>query len=350
MSVPVLVQKDLSRNKRENLRRDVERIRLEIERDRIAAELGRLSKTDYLARLTKNSTRFESLLGEFEKVVPRELVYEFNKLKPWVKPAVYIPRELGATPYQTIIPPLGQTGKLPIEFDETGHGEICALVSIHTGNYEFSVFDDGRRYEWSVNGINAGAVCGTARRPFMLPSTYLVSVVGASRQLTWQARDLSGAPNTVRFAMLGKRHLFRDAPPDQQKIIEEEFSAPDRNLLFFMQPKNSILALGAGLTTTSQSLVAPSDAPVEIKKLTYWSNPANQPFLLEIGEYSTGRKIAADGMLIHSDQMFGDAEYPAILFESLLLDKNFQLTFKLTNLGGGPTDFYLMFTGQKVIT
>ena len=321
MSLPVLVKRDLAKE---------QRIRLQN-----LLESGKISPTEYTKRLAA--------------VALVEEAWYYNPAKDYVKSAYFIPRQIGGTPYQVALAANGYSGIIPIEFDQgSGHGEIFAIVSNQTGDFEFQITDQGRRYSWSNRAVHSAAVTGIAQRPFILPLSYWVNVRAGTRQLSWEAWDLSGAPNTVRFALLGRRWIEREAPEEVQQKFREEFEAPDKYLLYFLQPQAPITALAPGATAVGE-FIAPSDYPIDIKKLTVATSVAATPFEMEIKEYSTGRSFSSDGLRIHSDLMWGNGQYPAMPFESIFLPRNFRLTFSLTNLGGFASNFYPVMTGAKIL-
>lgn len=282
-----------------------------------------------------------------------ETVWYLNPAKQFVKPAWFVPNNdtaLPATPYQVNLAAGGTSGVVPIEFDEgTGHGELFALVSEHTGAYEILITDQGRKYQLMDRAIHADTICGSAAQPFILPITYFMAVRKGTRQLSLRFTDLSGAPNQIRFAILGRRWLHREAPADVLEKFNERFAQMDRSLLYFTTTVDPLSAIGVAGAGTEFQILAPSDAPLELMKLTAVTDPAGTPFEIELNEYGSGRSFSADRLRVHSNLMFGTPNFPSIPFESFLLPQNYRLTGRIWNLGVGATDFYLTFTGAKIL-
>jgi len=322
----------------------------------IKALIRRDLRKERIAELEAQRVRGEITPQDFQKQVsglePKSVWY-LNPAKPFVKPAWFLPNNataLPATPYQVTLAAGGTSGVIPVEFDEgTGHGEIFALVSEHTGAYEVTITDQGRKYQLMDRPIHADTICGSAAQPFILPLTYFVSVREGTRQLSLNFTDLSGAPNDIRFAMLGRRWLHREAPADVLETFHQRFAQLDRSLLYFTTTKDPLAAVAPGGAGTEFQVIAPSDAPLELMKLTAVTDPAGTPFEIELNEYGSGRSFSGDRLRVHSNLMFGTPNFPSIPFESFFLPRNFRLIGRIYNLGLGAADFYLTWTGAKIL-
>lgn len=279
-----------------------------------------------------------------------KLIY-INPLKRFVKPRWYLPNfQPSATPWIIPLAALGNSGDVPIEFDEgNGHAELWSAMAISDGPFEITILDQGRRYGWSNRAIQSGTLFGVVQRPFIFPETYFLNVEVGTRQLTVNLTDLSGAPNNVRLAFHGRAFLHKDTTDEIKEAMEAKFGDKEKTLLYFLMPQQPILAAAPGVPVNGE-FVCPSDWPIEIRKLTAQSIPGGVPFDFTLVDGSNGRSYTNDNRLVlHSDMIFGNAQFPGIPYESLLLPRNWRLRFTLTNLGIAPANFYLTLSGVKVM-
>jgi len=272
--------------------------------------------------------------------------------KQFVTPGYFIPNNsqaLPLTPYIVNLAANGTSGWIPIEFDEgSGSPEIFAIVSTQTGDFLITILDGGDRYQWMNRPIHNLTISGNGQRPYYLPLTYPVDTRGGTRSISVQFTDISGAPNAIRFALRGRRFLQKQANADIQELWMRRAEHMDRSRPFFLTPDENLLAVAPG-ASVDFTLRAPSDAPLDLLKLTAATVPAATPFELSLREFGSGREYSQANLRIHSDHMFGTGQYPGIEFESFFMPKNFRILGTLWNLGVNPTDFYLTWAGGKIM-
>jgi hypothetical protein len=275
-----------------------------------------------------------------------------NPVKRFTAPRWYLPRFVNALGLRQDIIPLtagGNSGNVAVEFDEgNGHAELFAAVAISDGDFEITILDQGRKHGWQNRAIHSRTLFGNAQRPFIFPETYFLNVEKGTRQLTINLTDLSGAPNNVRLAFLGRAFFHKTANADVRQAIQKKFGLKERTLLYNLTTKDSISNLAPAGTGTPFEFVVPSDWPLEIIKMTAASIPAGTPFEMELKDYSNGRLYHQEGLRVHSDLMWGNAEYPFIPFESMFLPRNWRITGTLWNLGAVNADFYFTLAAKQI--
>jgi hypothetical protein len=274
-----------------------------------------------------------------------------NPLKRFTDPRWYLPNALGATPSTISLLAGGNSGNIPIEFDEgNGHAELFALVALSDGDFLITIIDQGRKHGWMNRPIHSRTIFGDAQRPFILPSTYFVNVERGTRQITIQLTDLSGAPNDVRLGFQGRAFFHKTADAQVRKAIQKKYGLKERVLTYMLTTEQAVENVGnvAPNNEADMEFVVPSNWPLELDKMTVATDPADTPFEMELTDFSSGRKYAQENLRIHSDLMWGTPQFPFIPFESFFLPRNHRLTAKVWNLGAAPADFYFTFTGKQI--
>jgi hypothetical protein len=278
----------------------------------------------------------------------------FNPTKRFTAPRWYLPNAAGsgvagAVPSIIALAANGNSGNIPIEFDEgNGHAEIFAIVAESTGAFEFSLLDQGRKHNWQNRPIHNLTAAGVAQRPFILPVTYFLNVERGTRQITLNITDLSGAPNTIRFGLLGRAFFIKQAPQDVRTKIQNRFGMKERTLTYMLTTNQAQTAIAAA-TRTRAEFIVPSDYPLELMKMTVATDPANVDFDFELIDYSSGRRYSAENLRISRALGWGNAQYPHIPFESFFLPRNYRLQIDYWHTGVGATDFFFTLTGAKTM-
>lgn len=270
-----------------------------------------------------------------------------NPAKKYVRPFW-----LATDPKEITLLANGTSDPIPMLIDQTGHFEIAYALSQSTGAYKVEIFDAGRQYKWMNKPIHIDLIAGTAQRPFIFPESYFLNVANGQRTLVAKFTDISGAGNSIRFSLHGRRFLYNEAPAEIYTKMSEYFQLKERTNLFFLTTEDLTTGL-AGLATQNTEFRVTSDAYFEVLKMTAVEAPVSPAtftgYEVTLEEYATGRKLMNDA--IRGDQVFGTAQYPFIPFESYLLERDYRIKMALKNLNpnaGQTCDYHFCFVGRRI--
>ena len=262
-----------------------------------------------------------------------------NPAKRYVKP-----HWITTDPEEVIVPANQQSDAVLMNIDYQGHFEAFYFLYQSTGDFLISIFDNGTRRLLMNDEIHIATIAGTAQRPFILPESYFFNTEDAGTSLIVKFRDISGANNSIRFAIFGRRFYHKEATPDIQKKIYEKFGRLERTNLYFLTTEGGAISLSPGGST--RALIRNTDeAETEIFKLTAVSTGA---FKFKMKDSATGRYFMND--YIHSNLAFGNGQYPFILSgaETLIFVRNYQAEIEIVDLSGAANTIYLTLTGRRL--
>jgi len=244
-----------------------------------------------------------------------------------------------------VVGALGTT-ELNFEIDSQGHFDWCYIVGISTGAFLLEFFDPGSQRLLQNRPVHSTTVVGSGRRPFRLPQPYFFNVGNAQRSLQCTLTDLSGAENTVRLAVYGRRFYHHEAPPAVAAEIEKKFGGGWRTYSYFLVPKESVdgqgIVVGAGLSDTF-TLDMDNDAHTELTKLMF-SSTGN--FIFRLRERDTNRALMTD--FIHVLSGMGNAEFPFNFADGYLLEANKQLLVEITDISGAENTIFITAAGRRL--
>jgi len=304
-----------------------------------------------------------SLPALIRKTVPKvnpqsgKQIYDPATQKPVTQQVIYVnPAKRYVTPYwlttdpdRVVVPGNGNSGKIPMKIDQfPGHFEMFYFLAMSEGPFAFKIYDEGNRVQLSNRAVHANTVTGNARQPFILPETYFINVARGSHTLTVVFYDLSGQENTIQFVAVGRRFNYKEAPTDIFKDFFEYYGDMERSNLFMLTTTEPIASLAAGASVDLEFRVT-SDSFFEVMKLTAASYPENVNFETELAEMGSGRRFAPEGAFVDGSLQWGNGNFPHILPESYLFERDYRITGQITNLDAQQeADFYLTMTGRRI--
>jgi hypothetical protein len=252
---------------------------------------------------------------------------------------------------------------IQFDVDTQGHFEIAYFIFQATSpEFVVMIADGGNNNKQMMNAeIHARTIAGTARRPLIIPETYFLNVQNAKRTFVMSFRNLSPAPNSIRWCFHGRRWYHKESPPEVQRAIENRFGLMEKTYTYFLtlqQNPPSInpntpeganlpgltLAPGEALFENSAPFFKSTDeADTEIHKLTY---TATGSFEFQLRERQSGRTLSNGFIRVESG--WGDGEFPFILPETLLIERNYELLFEVRDLSGSPNIIYPTLIGRRL--
>ena len=268
-----------------------------------------------------------------------------NPAKPFVR-SYWIP---GANPTLGNSIALGALGSgvLEFEIDDQGHFDWKYLVGSSTGAFVLKLLDVGKNRELQNRPVHSSLIVGSAQRPFILPENYFFNVGDGKRVMRCTVLDISGAPNTVRLALVGRRFYHKDADPDVAMEMRKVFGFGEKTYSYFLVPEeydsngNPPVIPGGGSTTFS--IFSDAGADTELKKLMAVSTGA---FSLKLFDRAKNKFLMNDAVV--ASEVFGNAEFPFIFPESHLLERNKYLLVNITDLSGAPNTIFIAAAGRRL--
>jgi hypothetical protein len=246
---------------------------------------------------------------------------------------------------------------VPMPVDNKGPVECIYITS--TGrkksdgtpvdDYTVSVFDPDGRYVLSNRDIHVKTMAGgfgsalgagqgsalssAGGRPMILPESFFLEPTRNGKALFIGFRNLTTDDIEVRFAFHGVR--FYHLKPYKEALREKrELFGADRICTPFFYTTDRDILLAADANDEYQIRIT-DDADAEIFKLAH---ERTNPYLVRFKEQAGQRFLDNSGLGllgvqngIHSDLVFGDAEFPFILYESYYLEQNFKIKMQVVN-------------------
>lgn len=264
-----------------------------------------------------------------------------NPAKRYVKPywlttePVTVALGAGATSAPTTMP-----------IDTQGHFEAFYAMTERTGAATLTIFDPGTsrfmmNREIHIDTIVSGLSGNAAQRPFIWPESYFFNVEDAGRSVVVQFRDLTGAPNDIRFSLHGRRFYSKEAPPEIYKKMYEYFGRRERTNVYFLTTDNDVQIPANG------NAVAPcrvtDEGDFEIFKVCAVSDG---PFEVTIRDRGSGRALMNNA--VTDTLSAGNAEFPFIFVEPWLVERNYQIQLEFTDLSGADNDVWWTFVGRRL--
>lgn len=287
--------------------------------------------------------------------------YYVNPVKRHVRPFWLVPKRIDEQ--IVTLAAAGAAGDrargIDFEIDTQGHFEIAYAMFLSTSpNFVVEIFDEGNNHKGFQNAeIHARTIGGTARRPFVWPETMFLNVENARRHITMNFRNLSAAPNAIKWCFHGRRWYHKEADAEVQNAISEKFQRMEKTFTTFLTLQPMPLGSPEGANPPAVTLAAgqtlqENQAPrfrstdecdTEVHKLTYY---ATGPFEFQLREKQTGR-ILSNGW-IQVTQGWGDGEFPFIVPETFLIERNLDVLFEVHDLSGVENRIFVTLTGRRL--
>jgi len=325
---------------------------------------------DYLVQaLGKSEQEVTRFLQEYKKWQETYDGFYINPTKRHVRPFWLLPK-LPAEQVITLAA-AGLAGdrvtNIGFEVDTQGHFEVAYAMFIAMddmggaqSNFVVEIFDGGNNMKGLQNReVHAAAVAGTARRPFIWPETYFLNTQSAPRTLFMNFRNLTAGNLTLRWAFHGRRWYHLEANAEVQRAIQEKFERMEKTYTYFLTltmdgyspstPEGANppgLTLAAGQTVQENSAPyfwATNEADTEIHKLTYF---ATGPFEFQLREAESGRTLSNGWVQVTNG--WGDGEFPFVLPETFLMERNYKVLFEVHDLSGSQNIIYPVLTGRRL--
>ncbi len=269
-----------------------------------------------------------------------------NPVKPFVR-AYWIP---GAAPDGQAVTTLAANGRAKVDFlvDDQGHFDWKYLMGESDGAYVLKFFDVGRNRELQNRPVHSSLIVGSAQRPFLLPEAYFFNVGDSSRMLQCEIRDISGSQNEVRLALHGRRFYHKDADPDVAMKMQEVFGSGEKTYSYWLVPEEFDAVTGAPPVIAAngkRTFTLQSDAGADTE-LVKWMAVSTGDFSVSVFDRAKNKFLMND--VVVNGNAFGNAEFPFILADSFLLERQKYLLFYLTDLSGAPNTVYLAAAGRRL--
>lgn len=325
---------------------------------------------DYLVQaLGKTEQEVTRFLQEYKKWETSFEGFYINPTKRHVRPFWLVPK-LPAEQVITLAAagtPGDRVTGVSFEVDTQGHFEIAYAMfqavdnmGAATNSFVVEIFDGGNNMKGLQNKeLHAAAVAGTAKRPFIWPESYFVNTQNAPRTIFMNFRNLAATPITLRWVFHGRRWYHLEADAEVQRAIRAKFEQMEKTYTYFLtltldgyppstpegaNPPGITLAAGETLQENSAPFFwATAEADTEVHKLTYASTG---PFEFQLREAESGRTLS-NGFVQVTDG-WGDGEFPFILPETHLIERNYRVLFEVRDLSGSQNIIYPVLTGRRL--
>lgn len=241
----------------------------------------------------------------------------------------------------------GAQRELSFLIDFQGHFDWASIVGVSTGAFLLSFFDPASQRLLQNAPVHSTCIVGVGQRQFRLPEPYFFNIGDSQRVLKCYLRDLSGAQNTVRLNLVGRRIYHKEAPPDIALDLERTFGFGSRTYSYFLLPKETkqdgttVPVVGNG--TRKYTFESDASADTEIQKLMVASTGA---FTFTIRERATNRLLMPNA--VHSQNGWGTAQFPFFHADTYLIERQKQLLMEVVDLSGSTNYIYPVMAGRRL--
>ena len=241
----------------------------------------------------------------------------------------------------------GAESELNFLIDYQGHFDWASIVGVSTGAFVLSFFDPGAQRRLQNRPIHSNCIVGVGARQFRLPEPYFFNIGDAQRQLKCYLRDLSGATNTVRLNLIGRRIYHKEAPPDIAVELNRIFGYGSRTYAYFLVPNGTAndgtVTPVAANGTASFTFESDASADTEVQKLMVASTGT---FSFTLRERATNRLLMPN--TVHSQNGWGNAEFPFYWADTYLLERQKQVIMDVTDLSGSENFIYPVMACRRL--
>jgi hypothetical protein len=268
-----------------------------------------------------------------------------NPLKKFV-----LPYTLLIEPEEISIPTGKWSDPVIMPIDGKGHFEIVDgfFRSSQPEGFLVKLFDPDNRpllmnREVHVSTIASGfgtatnyeafGAAGSAGRPFRWPETLFLNVEGSGRAIFARFFNLSPLTNLCRFALHGLRWYHAQAPDKIAARMQEIYRTRMRSMPFFYTTEQIVQLPNDGIPV-NREIRFTDEAWTEVIKLSAFKSVDGEFFNVRITEKATSKQFM--DLPLRDDLVFGDGEFPFLMWESSLFEPNYKLNLEMTYTGAAP--------------
>lgn len=227
----------------------------------------------------------------------------------------------------------------PMTVSGDGPIEIVSFALQRTGVARVMIqLEDGRTITSMMNrSVHVDTIFGSYGGPLLKPYPLPESLyLEENRSLSITFTDVSGAPNTIRPALLGTKYKHWQRDPSLERMRKRMDSKQYLIRPFFYTFTQGPVAVGAGATVT---------VPIEISndhhfKLFQLSGVSTGAYNLDLVNAITGESIifgpANEHYAVDSALIVGTGQFPFKFHEPILLEAGTRLNVVLTDTSAAP--------------
>jgi len=241
----------------------------------------------------------------------------------------------------------GAQQELNFLIDFQGHFDWASIVGVSTGAFVLEFFDPGSQRRLQNRPVHSSCIVGVGQRQFRLPEPYFFNIGDSQRQLKCYLRDISGATNTVKLNLIGRRIYHKEAPPDVALDLERMFGFGSRTYSYFLVPNETkndgTVTPVTGFGTASFTFESDASADTELQKLMV---SATGRFQFTLRERATNRLLMPNA--VEGTNGFGNAEFPFFFADTYLLERQKQIIMDVTDLSGSTNYIYPVAAARRL--
>ena len=253
---------------------------------------------------------------------------------------------------------------IPMTIDNQGPIEIMSSVFVSDGPFTVEFFDAEYRRLLMNREIHINTFAGTAARPFIWPTTWMIYPEKHGKVIFAVFRNLSPNENNIRFALHGRKLWHYESP---EEVLRAWGKYSHRNAFtfpYFLTTNRNIRLSGVNATDSAQ-IRNTDDAEFEVYKqnaavtdIATGNILTNDSFEATLTESSNQRPSM--NQAIRGDLLFGGLAAPAfadglfshIVAEPTLYERNHKQIIDVTVLLAQPFDeleINVTFAGRKLM-
>jgi len=272
-------------------------------------------------------------------------VVYLNELKRFVKPYFMVPQNVGNQLGQVAVGALG-TGNMILAPDQNGPFEGFYFTSEHGGNMLVRINDGGARRDLMNRDVHIDTIMTPVpggQRPFMLPEGLWIQ---QRRSLLFTFTDLSGAAQTVRPVLHGRKFFLKQATPGlASKFIARRDMINQVTTPFFYTTDNDVNLPLATTANQQETITVNDEGHFLATKITCVSQG---PFDFIIKDGRTGQSLSG-AVRVSNTGCTGISRFPYVFPEPWLIERNSQIIIEFTNrFALGSNNIWMTWTGRRI--
>lgn len=176
---------------------------------------------------------------------------------------------------------------------------------------------------------------------FLLPETLWFDPMEV---YTMVFTDFSGAPNTVRPIIHGRKFNLRQAPPSlaealvKRKSLRQQISTP------YFYTTDAAVALAANVRGQQATITVSEEGHFEWWATTFWATGA---FDWRVTDAASGVSFSGSEY-VNSTGTIGVSLFPYEMSEPVFIAKNTALTLEFDDYSGGVNNVFLTLIGRRI--